>query len=101
MARARRMRLMAAGVGEYDSDMIAVDIRERLQREPFEPFVIRASSGQGVRVASPNLAVLMKSAVFVAEPNSDRWAHLPYLHIAGLEGGGDGRARGASKRAKR
>jgi hypothetical protein len=81
--------------------MIAIDIRERLKREPFEPFVIRASSGQAVRVASASLAVLMKSAVFVAEPNSDRWTHLPYLHIAGLEGGGNGRGRRASKRAKR
>ena len=81
--------------------MIALDIRERLQREPFEPFVIRASSGQGVRVASPTLAVLMKSAVFVAEPNSDRWAHLPYLHIAGLESAGDRGGRGPSKRTKR
>ena len=81
--------------------MIAIDIRERLKREPFEPFVIRASSGQAVRVASASLAVLMKSAVFVAEPNSDRWTHLPYLHIAGLEGGGNGRGRRPSKRAKR
>ena len=81
--------------------MIAVDIRERLQREPFEPFIIRSSSGQAVRVASPNLAVLMKSAVFVAEPNSDHWTHLSYLHIAGLESGGNGRGRGASKRARR
>jgi hypothetical protein len=82
--------------------MIALDIRERLRREPFQPFVIRSSSGVGVRVASADLAVLMKSAVFVAEPNSDRWTHLSYLHIAGLESGGaGGRGRGPSRREKR
>jgi hypothetical protein len=54
--------------------MIARTIRERLQREPFEPFVIRSSSGEAVRVASPELAVLMKTGIFVAATNSDRWA---------------------------
>ena len=81
--------------------MIASAIREQLQREPFAPFVIHASSGQAVRVASPNLAVMMKSEVFVAEPNSDRFTILPYLHIAGVEGGANGRGRGPSKRAKK
>ena len=83
--------------------MISTAIREQLRREPFTPFVIRASSGQGVRVASPELAVLMKSEVFVAEPNSDRFTILPYLHIAGVESGGrsNGRGRGPSKRARR
>jgi hypothetical protein len=81
--------------------MIVSAIREQMRREPFAPFVIRASSGQAVRVASPQLAVLMKSEVFVAEPNSDRFTILPYLHIAGVEGGTNGRGRGSSKRARR
>lgn len=79
--------------------MIAIDIRERLRQEPFEPFVIRATSGKAVRVASPRLVVMMKSEIFVAQPNSDRFTQLPYLHIAGLEGGANG--RGPSKHAKR
>jgi hypothetical protein len=82
--------------------MIAPAIREQLQREPFTPFLIRASRGKAVRVASPDLAVLMKSEVFVAEPNSDRFTILPYLHVAGVESGGaNGRGRGPSKRARR
>jgi hypothetical protein len=82
--------------------MIATAIREELGRVPFVPFVIRASSGRAVRVASPSLAVMMKSEVFVAEPNSDRYTVLPYLHIAGVEvGGANGRGRGPSKRTKR
>lgn len=79
--------------------MIATTIREWLRREPFAPFVIRASSGQAVRVASPELAVLMKSEIFVAAPNSDRSTILPYLHIAGVEKGGNGRRRSTGKRA--
>jgi hypothetical protein len=81
--------------------MIASAIREQLQHEPFIPFVIRASSGKAVRVASPHLAVMMKSEIFVAEPNSDRFTVLPYLHIAGVEAGANGRGRGPSKRTKR
>lgn len=79
--------------------MIADALRERLGREPFEPFVIRASSGQVVLVASPDFAVLMKSEVFVAAPNSDKWAQIPYLHIAGIENAnGHGRRRRQGRR---
>lgn len=75
---------MPCPCGTYTYKMIATSIRERLRREPFAPFIIRSSSGEAVRVASPDLAVLMKSEIFVAAPNSDRWAQLPYLHIAGI-----------------
>jgi len=65
--------------------MIASTLRERLGRDPFEPFVIRSSSGQAILVARAELAVLMKTEVFVAAPNSDRWAQIPFLRVAGLE----------------
>jgi hypothetical protein len=78
--------------------MIADDLRERLEQEPFEPFRIIASSGREVIVSNPGLVVMMKSAVFIAEPNSDRWAHIPYLHIAALESGGPMK-RGRKRRA--
>jgi hypothetical protein len=81
--------------------MIAKTIRERLQREPFEPFIIRSSSGEAVRVSSPDLAVLMKSEIFVAEPNSDHWVQLPYLHIAGLESGTNGHRRSTRRPRRR
>ncbi len=73
--------------------MIAKTIRERLRRERFEPFIIRSSSGQAVRVASPDLVVLMKTEVFIAAPNSDDWMHLSYLHISGLENATNGHGR--------
>lgn len=46
-----------------------------------------------MRVANLDMAVLMKSEIFVAAQNSDRWTQLPYLHIAGLESDRNGHAR--------
>lgn len=74
--------------------MVASNIRDRLTREPFDPFVIRASSGRGILVARPELAVLMKTEVFVAAPNSDHWDQIPFLYVAGIEkANGHGRTR--------
>lgn len=80
--------------------MIAKVIRERLAKEPFEPFLIRASSGKSYIVSAPFLVALMKSEVFIAAANSDRWAQIPYLHVAGIEDVGNGHADGR-KRGKR
>lgn len=80
--------------------MIAQTIREKLDQIPFEPFRIRASSGQAYLVRNPGLVVLMKSKVFVAEPNSDRAATVPYLHIAAVEELPNGHAKRA-RRTKR
>jgi hypothetical protein len=78
--------------GGYNLGMIADTIRERLRRDPFEPFYIRTSGGQAYLVSSPELVVLMKSEVFVAQAKSDRWASLPYLHVAGIESAGSARS---------
>ena len=77
--------------------MIATDIKERLSREPFEPFRIRSSSGQIYDVTEPFLVALMKTKVFIAHPKSDDWDELSYLHIAALESirNGHGRRRRA------
>lgn len=81
--------------------MIVQTIREKLEQTPFVPFVIRASSGQGCKVADPSLIVLMKSKAFVAEPRSDRSATIPYLHIAGVEEGNGHPGRAAPRRRRR
>ncbi|MFN0134478.1 MAG: hypothetical protein ACKVW3_18345 [Phycisphaerales bacterium] len=65
--------------------MLAADIKERLLKEPFDPFRIRSSSGKVYAITQPFLVALMKSKVFIASPNSDRWDELSYLHIAALE----------------
>lgn len=78
--------------------MIAGFIRERLRREPFEAFIIRPGSGEALRVASPDFAVMMKSEIFVAAPNSDRWSQIPVLGIVGLESGNGNGERGARRK---
>lgn len=65
--------------------MVIETIRDRLQQDPFVPFLIRTSGGQGYRVASPDLVVLMRNKIFVAQPNSDHAATLSFLHITALE----------------
>lgn len=84
----------------YNFKMIPDTIKEKLAQQPFEPFVIRASSGQAYKVSSPDLIVLMKTKVFVAEPRSDRAATLPYLHIAAIEEPGNGNGHPRRKRSR-
>lgn len=70
--------------------VIAETIKEKHAQQLFEPFVMRASSGDGYKVSSPELIVLMKTKVFVAEPRSDRAATVSYLHISAIEETGNG-----------
>lgn len=73
--------------------MLPADIKERLAKDPFEPFRIRSSSGETYEISSPLLVALMKSKLFIAVPDSDRWAELSYLHIAALESSANGHSR--------
>lgn len=73
--------------------MISETIKEKLVQRPFEPFIIRSSSGHAYKVSSPDLIVLMKTKVFVAEPRSDRAATVSYLHISAIEEPGNGNGR--------
>ena len=65
--------------------MVIDAIREFLTQQPFRPFRVRASSGKSYVVRNPDMIVLLKSWVFIASPNSDRFASVPYLHIASVE----------------
>src|SRR5688500_2625267 len=73
--------------GESDiiGNMNPEEIRELLAREPFQPFRVRATSGDSYDVQNPALAVAMKSRLFIAVPDSDHWTLVPYLHIATVE----------------
>lgn len=81
----------------------AENIRELLDREPFLPFRLIMTSGKTYEVASPNSAMLLKSEVFVVFPDGERWAHVPFLHIASVEtvANGRGRRNGRSRRKRR
>ncbi len=76
--------------------MTAETIRDMLHREPFEPFRIVTTSGEAYTVRNPDLVALMKSEVFITQPNSDRRTFVPLLHVSAVEtlaDGGDGRPR--------
>ena len=79
----------------------AENIREMLDREPFLPFRLIMTSGKTYEVASPNSAMLLKSEVFVVFPDGERWAHVPFLHIASIETVANGRGRRTTRRKRR
>ena len=73
--------------------MAADELRKLLEREPFETFRLRVTSGDAHEIRNPGLAMVMKSRLFIAAPDSDRWTLIPFLHIAAIETIADGRAR--------
>jgi hypothetical protein len=77
------------------------NIQELLNREPFLPFRLIMSSGKTYEVVSPNSAALLKSEVFVVFPDGERWAHVPFLHIASIETVANGRGRRTAPRKRR
>jgi len=80
--------------------MIRDEIRELLLQQPFQPFLIRVTSGERYEVRNSELAALLKSAIFIAFPNSDRRVIVPFLHVAAIEIR-NGRQRPASGKRRR
>lgn len=83
--------------------MTGATIQELLDQEPFEPFKVCLSNGESYTVRNPHMVALMKSRVFIAMPDSERWAFVSYLHIAALEAVSNGhgpRARSGRKRRR-
>lgn len=65
--------------------MIRDEFRELLHRHPFDPFSVVVTSGQAYEVGDSAQAALLKSALFIAFPNSDRRVMIPFLHVASVE----------------
>jgi hypothetical protein len=61
------------------------DIRELLHREPFTPFRITLTSGQGFDVTNPDLMATGQTQLTLYYPRSDRWAILRLNQIASIE----------------
>jgi hypothetical protein len=80
--------------------MIATDIIELLDRDPFEPFRICLGSGESYEVVNPHMVALGKSRAFIAVANSDRQALVPYLHISALETMSNGHGKAAKGRKR-
>jgi len=77
--------------------MLIADIKNRLSNDPLEQFRIRSSSGGSREISTTFLLALMKSKLFIAVPNSDRWAALLHVHVAALESAGNAHASRASR----
>lgn len=60
-------------------------LRSWILRQPFQPFEIRMSNGQGYAVQHPEYAALGKTNIIVFYPDSDRYAELSLLHVASVE----------------
>ena len=65
-------------------------IKERLSRRPFEPFRVVLSSGGSCEVRHPEMALLLRNGIYVADPapaeelpENAVWCSL--LHIAAIE----------------
>jgi hypothetical protein len=81
--------------------MIRDDIRELLDREPFTPFRLVMSSGKNYDVLNPETTVLLKSEVFIAFPDGERWSVIPLLHVTSIETLSNGRGRRTARRRRR
>lgn len=78
--------------------MTAEELREFLEREPFEPVRVCLSRGDAYEIRNPGLAVVMRSRLFIASPGTDRWTLIPFLHIAAVETIANGHARKPPRR---
>ena len=56
-----------------------------LMRRPFEPFVIKLSSGESLEVRHPENAALGRSRLIVIDPYTDQMSIAALLHIASIE----------------
>ena len=63
---------------------MAEDIKELLEKQPFEPFMIVTSSGDKYLIEDPHGVALMTGRVFVA-PRGEKWAFIKVGQIAALE----------------
>lgn len=65
--------------------MNAETLRELIRKQPFEPFAIRMTNGDVFPVRHPEMAMLLKTKVIVADPENDRSWICSLLHIAAIE----------------
>lgn len=65
--------------------MEASTLDELLNRQPFQPFRIKLSNQEAVDIRNPDLVVVLKRDVFVADPSRDRFHLYALMHIVGIE----------------
>jgi hypothetical protein len=60
-------------------------LRELLHREPFSPFRIMLTCGEGFDVSNPDLVAMGQTVIYVLAPKSDKFAILRLNQIASLQ----------------
>ena len=69
--------------------MSAAVLKDMLSRRPFEPFRVRLSSGDAYEVRHPEMALLLRTGLYVAVPDADelpeRAIYCSLLHVAAVE----------------
>ena len=60
-------------------------LEDLLKAEPFQPFRINTNGGQAYDVQNPSLVHQLKTQVFFAFPDSDRFALIPLRNISSIE----------------
>ncbi len=60
-------------------------IEELVQQQPFRSFRIHTAGGKDYLVTDPQLVVPMRTEIFYAFANKDRWAIIPLSHITSIE----------------
>lgn len=65
-------------------------LKEMLGKRPFQPFRVRLSSGDAYEVPHPELALLMRSGIYIAVPDgSGDLPEVPvwcsFLHVVAVE----------------
>jgi hypothetical protein len=63
--------------------MNADAIREMLQRQPFQPFVIHLSSGETHEVRHPDCLAIGKGRIAITDPDADRVAVCSLVDVTG------------------
>ena len=79
------------------------DLEHWLKARPFEPFVMRLSSGDRVRVDHPDAAVPGTNAVLVIQKRKGRlsgFSHISLFHVVRIEPA-NGLTNGRARRRKR
>jgi len=82
------------------------DVREHLDRRPFEPFRIFMSDGETLDVRHPDLCIVARSTIYVGVPDPKqrhvavRVAHCALIHITRIEPLNGQRRRASHKKGR-
>ena len=65
--------------------MDAETINELLKRQPFSPFKVKLSNQETVDILNPDLVVVMKRDIFIADPSRDHFHIYSLMHVVSIE----------------